>query len=73
MMPTLNEMGDVVLVDKLSPGPYGWNPISRNDVVIAESNHRYVHTAVVRGGGAGGYPVGGGRREMGRMGRGAWA
>lgn len=38
MMPTLNEMGDVVLVDKLSPRL--WNPIQRNDVVVADSSYK---------------------------------
>jgi inner membrane protease subunit 1 len=38
MMPTLNEMGDVVLVDKLSPRM--WAPIERNDVVVADSSFK---------------------------------
>jgi signal peptidase I len=37
MMPTLNEMGDVVLVDKLSPR---WRPIQRNEIVIADSSYK---------------------------------
>lgn len=37
MMPTLNEMGDIVLVDKLSPR---WRPIQRNEVVIADSSYK---------------------------------
>lgn len=40
MMPTLNEMGDVVLVDKLSCGHLGWDPLTRNDVVVAKSANK---------------------------------
>ena len=39
MMPTLNEMGDVVIVDKIS---VRWNPVARNDIVIADSLNKYV-------------------------------
>lgn len=37
MLPTLNEMGDIVIVDRLV-----WDPIQRNDIVIAESLNRCV-------------------------------
>jgi inner membrane protease subunit 1 len=37
MLPTLNEMGDIVLVDRLSPR---WAPIQRGDVVVAESSYK---------------------------------
>ena len=37
MMPTLNEMGDIVLVDRLT---IRWNPIQHNDIVIADSMNR---------------------------------
>ena len=43
MLPTLNEMGDIVIVDRLV-----WNPIQRGDIVIAESLSRCVHRS--RGG-----------------------
>jgi hypothetical protein len=63
MMPTLNELGDVVLVDKLSCGPLrlggwagGWDPITRGDVVVARSANKCVPRGVdvVRPGGGGG-------------------
>ena len=40
MQPTLNEAGDVVLVDKLSCGAWGWDPITRGDVVVAGNARR---------------------------------
>ncbi len=35
MLPTLNELGDIVIVDRLTPRI--GRPISRNDVIIAAS------------------------------------
>jgi inner membrane protease subunit 1 len=40
MLPTLNEMGDVVVVDRLSPAFEWWHPITRGDIVISESSYR---------------------------------
>jgi signal peptidase I len=37
MLPTLNELGDLVIVDRLSTR---WNPITRNDIITAGSPSR---------------------------------
>jgi hypothetical protein len=37
MLPTLSDAGDVLMVDKLS---MRWNPLKRNDIVVAKSPHR---------------------------------
>jgi signal peptidase I len=38
MMPTLNDMGDIALVDKIS---MNWDPLRRGDVVVADSTDGY--------------------------------
>lgn len=48
MLPTLNEMGDVVLVDKLSPRFSSLRPIRRGDIVIADSSYRRDFTVCKR-------------------------
>lgn len=40
MMPTINEMGDILVVEKLSPRFTWWNPLHRNDIIVADSHYK---------------------------------
>jgi len=40
MMPTINEMGDILLVEKLSPRFSWWNPLQRDDIIVADSHYK---------------------------------
>jgi mitochondrial inner membrane protease subunit 1 len=40
MMPTLDEMGNIILVDRFSSSRLGWSPIARGDIVVASSSYK---------------------------------
>jgi inner membrane protease subunit 1 len=48
MMPTLDEMGNLILVDRISPSRLGWAPIARGDIVIASSSYKRDFTVCKR-------------------------
>lgn len=51
MLPTLNESGDVILVDKLTPRlpeALGGVPIRRGDIIVADSPKDGSHKMVVK-------------------------
>ena len=48
MMPTLDEMGNLILVDRLSSSRMGWAPIARGDIVIASSSYKRDFTVCKR-------------------------